>query len=152
MISDIITRFLKKWIASHDFPDGRKLRLWYKKHKGIELGKYTYGDFNTIASGTKIGSFCSIGPNVKIGQMNHPLEYVSTNPFLYYKSRGFLEEDKKIFQKTAPVIDDDVWIGANAIILPGVHIGKGAVIGAGAVVTKDVKPYACMGGGACKIT
>jgi maltose O-acetyltransferase len=49
------------------------------------------------------------------------------------------------------VIDDDVWIGARVIILPGVHIGTGAVIGAGAVVTKDVPAYAVVGGNPARV-
>lgn len=49
------------------------------------------------------------------------------------------------------IISDDVWIGARVTILPGVHIGKGAIIGAGAVVTKDVPEYAVVGGNPAKI-
>lgn len=49
------------------------------------------------------------------------------------------------------VIDDDVWIGTRSIILPGVHIEKGAIIGAGAVVTKDVPEYAVVGGNPAKV-
>lgn len=83
--------------------------------------------------------------------MNHPMEYVSTNPFLYYKNRGFVDVNKQIIKKQDVVIGDDVWIGSNALVLPGVKIGKGAVIGAGAVVTKDVPAYAIVGGVPAKI-
>ena len=59
------------------------LRQYYKKRFGVEVGKHSYGmDFSNIAQGTKIGAFCSIASGVKIGLMNHPMQYVSTNPFL----------------------------------------------------------------------
>ena len=64
--------------------------------------------------------------------------------FYIIKDRGFVKEDIQIPQKSTPIIDDDVWVGTNVVILPGVHIGQGAIIGAGAVVTKDVPPYACV--------
>ena len=124
-----------------------KVRKYIKKKYNVEIGKYTYGyDISSIEAGCKIGSFCSIAKGVKIGLMNHPLYYVSTNPFLYYASRGFINEDIAISQKEPAVIEDDVWIGTNAVILPGVVVHKGAVIGAGAIVTKDVSPYAIVGG------
>lgn len=53
--------------------------------------------------------------------------------------------------KSNPIIDDDVWIGRNAIILPVVHIGKGTIIGAGAVVTKDIPPYSVAVGVPAKV-
>lgn len=147
MIRIILQKIKRKWIVKHDHPDERRLRAWYKKYRDIEVGKYTYGLWGAdIAPKTKIGAFCSIAPNVKIGLMNHPMDYVSTHPFLYYKDRGFVDSNLQITQKSAPIIEDDVWIGTNAVILPGVRIGRGAVIAAGAVVSKDVEPYACMGG------
>ena len=110
------------------------------------MGKYSYGyDLQYIARGTQIGSFCSIAHGVSIGLMNHPTHFVSTHPFLYYRSRGFLNKNKNIEVKKT-IIDDDVWIGINAVIMPGVHVGQGAIIGAGAVVTKDVQPYSIVGG------
>jgi maltose O-acetyltransferase len=55
------------------------------------------------------------------------------------------------FYEEKPVVIDDVWIGGHVIILPGVHIGKGAIVGAGAVVTKDVPEYAIVGGSPAKV-
>ena len=119
MINWILRKVERRWIVRHDHPDERKLRAWYKKYNDIAIGKYTYGLWGAeIAPKTKIGAFCSIAPNVKIGLMNHPMEYVSTHPFLYYKDRGFVKEDIQIPQKSAPIIDDDVWIGTNVVILP----------------------------------
>lgn len=123
------------------------MRAFYAKKHNVMIGKYTYGyESSTIAAGTVIGSFCSIASGTKIGLMNHPLDFVSTHPFLYYKSRNFIENDKSIDQKPSPVIEDDVWIGSNVVILPGVTIHRGSVIAAGAVVTKDVPPYSIVGG------
>jgi acetyltransferase-like isoleucine patch superfamily enzyme len=118
------------------------------------------GDFTFIGSGTRIetntesiGKFCSIAPDVKIGVGPHPINYFSTSPVFYSKSRGYVKEDLfdeyKLMGYT--VIEHDVWIGANAVILAGVRVGTGSVIGSGAVVTKDVEPYAIAGGVPAKL-
>ncbi len=99
-----------------------------------EIGEYTYGHNVTIHH-AKIGKYCSIGPDVKIGLDEHPLDKISTHPKFY----------DKIPQKTA-IINDHVWIGTNCVILGGVTIGEHAVIAAGAVVTKDVAAYTIVGG------
>ena len=136
-----------KLISLTDDKAGSKMRKYYAKKRDVIIGKYTYGFLGCeIASGTVIGNFCSMASGVKIGVMNHPTNYVSSHPFLYYKSRGFIEEDKYIEQKRAPIVEDDVWIGSNAIILPGVTVHRGAVVAAGAVVTKDIPPFSVWGG------
>ena len=118
----------------------------------IEIGRYTYGAYRidgSIVVGTTIGSFCSIAPGVRLGGSNHPLSWVSTHPFLYCENRGFVPRDDPWFvqEANAPVlIADDVWIGVNALVVPGVAIGRGAVVAAGAVVTRDVAPYAIVAG------
>lgn len=123
-----------------------------KKYYNITIGKHSYGCFKvdgSIEPNTIIGSFCSIAPGVIIGGMNHPIHFISTHPFLYSKRYRFAEETNEKVLKDGTkqiIIEDDVWIGRNAIILPGVTIGKGAVIGAGSVVTKDVPPYCVVGG------
>lgn len=147
----MIRRFLEhcklSFIYRTDDKANTKLRSYYKKRYNVNIGKYTYGYcIEDIGSNSSIGSFCSIASGVKIGKMNHPIQYVSTNPFLYYKSRGFIADDINITIKTGAEIGDDVWIGNNAVILPGISVGRGAIIGAGAVVTKDVQAYAIMGG------
>lgn len=84
--------------------------------------------------------------------MDHPLSYLSTHPFLYYKNRGFIGKTLNKYENIPKVIiEDDVWIGCNAVIKQGVHIGKGAVIAAGAVVVKDVSPYTIVGGVPAKV-
>lgn len=77
--------------------------------------------------GISIGEHCFFGPDLAIYTALHPL---------------IAEERNKGLEKALPVvIEDDVWIGGRVTILPGVHIGKGAVIGAGSVVTKDIPPF-----------
>jgi virginiamycin A acetyltransferase len=99
-----------------------------------KIGFFTYGHNVNIHYAT-IGNYCSIGPDVKIGLEEHPLDRVSTHPKFY----GSIDQKKVI-------ICDHVWIGANSVILGGIVIGKHAVIGAGAVVTKDVEAYTIVGG------
>lgn len=149
MMKKRINRLLLAFYSRFDKPDRVKKHQFIKHAYGIDIGKYTYGyQLAHIAKGTKIGAFCSIASGVSIGLMNHPLDKVSTHPFLYYKSRGFVKENTDILQEPS-IIGDDVWIGTNAVIMPGVKVGQGAVVGAGAVVTKDVPPYAIVGGGTC---
>jgi acetyltransferase-like isoleucine patch superfamily enzyme len=108
------------------------------------IGAHTY-----IRSGChftafqEIGRFCSIGPSLRCGDPNHPLNLVSTHPFAY-QHRPPDDAVRKI--KDPPKIGHDVWIGSNVIILSGVNIATGAVIAAGAVVSKDIAPYEIVGG------
>ncbi|WP_182374926.1 CatB-related O-acetyltransferase [Pseudomonas putida] len=118
-----------------------------------ELGAYTYvGDGGLIGS-CKIGRFCSIAPGVKIALGEHPVTNVSTHPLFFASKNGFEVPDgigtpRNLTEKkySIAVIGNDVWIGANAVICRGVTIGDGAVVAAGAVVTKDVEPYSIVGG------
>jgi acetyltransferase-like isoleucine patch superfamily enzyme len=141
-------------IDNNSLDFSRKLMFDYLN---IKIGKYSYGCEKvdgSIAKHTIIGSFCSIANGVILGGMNHPLNYVTTHPILYYKNRGFINENLSDIEKLGTksiVIKDDVWIGQNAIVLPGVTIEKGAVIGAGAVVTKDIGPYSIAVGVPAKI-
>nr|WP_304401557.1 CatB-related O-acetyltransferase [uncultured Alistipes sp.] len=86
------------------------------------------------------GNYCSIASGVRIFRANHPSDRFTTHPLLYNPVMGFVDRDMLV--RPPLEIGHDVWIGANAIVLPGVsRIGDGAVIGAGSVVTKDVEPY-----------
>jgi acetyltransferase-like isoleucine patch superfamily enzyme len=110
----------------------------------------TYIAETTRIGFTHIGAFSSIGPDVLIGGLGqHPTEQLSTHP-AFYSARG---QSGKTFISTEntselprTVIGNDVWVGARSIILDGLHIGDGAIIAAGAVVTKSVPPYMIMGG------
>jgi acetyltransferase-like isoleucine patch superfamily enzyme len=113
---------------------------------GVNIGEYTYVNQGTIITSGIIGKYCSIGPNCQIGLENHALHLPSTSPYLYGKNNILGTEEKFKELYAPPVIENDVWIGGNAVILQGVKIGTGAVVAAGAVVTKDVEPYAIVGG------
>lgn len=114
-----------------------------------KVDKFTYLGINSNFSNTTIGSYCSIGPDVICGLGTHPINFVSTYPGFYSKKAsgshwfGTSHDFQEQFQT---VIGSDVWIGARAIIKGGINIGTGAIIGAGALVTKDVPPYAIVGG------
>lgn len=131
-----------------------------------EIGRYTYlGEYCKL-NNTKIGSFTSIGPNVKLAAGRHPLTMLSTSPYTYGKSdffevslansvlfddeQTFIDEDRRFYCS----IGNDVWIASNVTLVCGktsLHIGDGAVIKAGAVVVKDVPPYAIVAGVPAKI-
>lgn len=119
--------------------------------KNVSIGRYSYVSNNSkIYSNTSIGAFCSIGPNVIISPGEHSYNNLTTHPILYDKSwNNNITVSECINRKT--IIENDVWIGCNAIIKSGITIGTGAIIGAGAVVTKDVLPYSIVAGNPAKI-
>lgn len=138
------------------------------REPGISVGAYTiYNDFvndpldfekNNVLyrypiNGDRlvIGKFCSVACGAKFifTSANHTMDSLSTYPFPLF----FEEWDTPISEITAAwdnkgdiVVGSDVWIGYEAVILSGVHIGDGAIIGTRAVVTKDVEPYTIVGG------
>lgn len=115
-----------------------------------KIGRYTFIGINSYVdkSTASIGRFCSIAMGAKISLNNHPMEWVSTHPFLYNKKYGFVPSSVFVegVSDKKTTIGNDVWIGANVTILAGVKIGDGAVIGANALVTKDVEPYSVVNG------
>ena len=110
----------------------------YGKH--IEVGKNFFANYNcTIldVAKVKIGDNCQMAPNVAIYTAGHPLHPVSRNSSYEY--------GKEV------TIGDNVWIGGNAVICPGVHIGNNVVIGAGSVVTKDIPDWYVAAGNPCRL-
>lgn len=128
----------------------KKLKRWLRfLRTGVMIdeltspGRESYCGRYAQVVDSRIGSFCSIGPGCKIGLRTHNLESVSTHPFLDYARFAFIDtdhipEENEGKEKGQTVIGNDVYIGANAVIMRGVHIADGAVIGAGSIVTKDV--------------
>lgn len=113
------------------------------------LRDYVYIGPRSLVCRSDIGRFCSIGPDVKIGLGIHPLSFVSTFPAFFSTLKQCQESfvNKNKFRELGDVkIGNDVWIGANAIILDGITIGDGAVVAAGAVVVKDVEAFSVVGG------
>ncbi len=106
----------------------------------IEVGKNFFANYNcTIIDVAKvsIGDNCQMAPNVAIYTAGHPLHPVSRNSLYEYG--------------ISVTIGDNVWIGGNTIILPGVHIGSNTVIGAGSVVTKDIPDWVVAAGNPCRV-
>lgn len=117
----------------------------------VVVGDYSYfAGYNQVFY-ADIGKFCSVASYARINTTNHPTyDRIAQHHFTYRSKRfGFGEDDEKFFELRkgkSVTIGNDVWIGHNAIIMPGVRIGNGAVIGAGTIVTKDVEPYSIVAG------
>lgn len=106
----------------------------------IEVGESFFANYNcTIidVAKVKIGDNCQLAPNVSIYTAGHPVHPDSRNS-LYEYGIGV-------------TIGDNVWIGGNTVILPGVHIGSNTVIGAGSVVTKDIPDWVIAAGNPCRV-
>ena len=126
--------------------------------QNCEIGKMTYLGSNCKILYAKIGKFCSFANGVKIIFGAHPTNtWISTHPAFYsrsnccgvsYSSKNLFEEYKYIDEskKYMVAVGNDVWVGTDAKITGGVTVGDGAIILAGAVVTKDVAPYSIVGG------
>jgi maltose O-acetyltransferase len=106
----------------------------------VEIGNNSAIGHNARLGAVKIGDNVMMGPDVIIFSRNHVFE----NRMVPMNVQGGTEGNPVL-------IGDDVWIGARAIILPGVHIGKGAIVGAGAVVSKDVPEYAIVAGNPARV-
>ena len=116
-------------------------------NKNAEISRFvTIGNNSGIGSNSIIGRFTTIGDDVMMGP----------DCIIYTRNHNFdridIPMNKQGMQDFKPVvIGNDVWIGARVTILPGVHIGDGSIIGAGAIVTKDVPQYSIVGGNPAKI-
>jgi chloramphenicol O-acetyltransferase type B len=120
-----------------------------------EIKSYTYLGKNCLVQNTTIGKFCSIANEVVIGLGKHPTENFSTAPLFYKKANtlniDLIDQEPAFVEYENISIGHDVWIGLRATILDGVTIGHGAIIASNAVVSKDVPPYAIVGGIPAKI-
>lgn len=117
----------------------------------VTLGDYSYVVNDADIAYARIGRFTSIAAMTRINPGNHPMERASQSHFTYRASAYFDDaQDEAAFfdgrRAQGVTIGSDVWIGHGAIVLPGRSIGDGAVVAAGAVVTKDVPPYTIVGG------
>jgi phosphonate metabolism protein (transferase hexapeptide repeat family) len=116
-----------------------------------EVGDFTYVERHVEAIYTTIGNFCAIAADARLNALNHPMERISQHKITYRPNEYFVfakvdKDFREKRQKARVVIGHDVWIGHGAIILPGISIGHGAVVAAGAVVTRNVEPYAIVAG------
>lgn len=126
-------------------------RVLYSSER-LTIGRHTYGDpqvatFPGDSAHVRIGSFCSIGPEVILMDGgDHRVDWISTFPFRAALGLPGAYEDGHPRSRGDIEIGSDVWIGRGARIRSGVHVGNGAVIGAYSVVTRDVRPYAIVAG------
>jgi virginiamycin A acetyltransferase len=136
----------------------------------IEIGDFTYYDdpdgvqnfeknvlyhFPFVGDRLRIGKFCAIARGVKfiMNGANHQMDGISTYPFFIFGNgweRARPAEDELPY-KGDTVIGNDVWIGYDALIMPGVTIGDGAIIAARSVIAADVPPYAIVGGNPARV-
>jgi acetyltransferase-like isoleucine patch superfamily enzyme len=129
-----------------------ELRRHFKDKHNVEIGLYSYGCFDQwrIPPGTRIGRYCSFSRSARINQANHPMEAISTHPYLYERQWGLISKDRAVVHPM--VVEDDVWFGHSAVTTPNCRfIGRGAVIGAGSVVTRDVPRYAIVAGNPARL-
>lgn len=115
------------------------------------MGDYSYAMARSHIIYSTIGKFVNIASDVRLNPGNHPTEWVSQHHFQYRRQRyGFDTNDDDSFfawrRAQRVTIGHDVWLGHKAIVLPGTEVGNGAVVAAGAVVTKDVAPYSIVAG------
>lgn len=123
------------------------LRDHFRTRYGIDVGMHSYGCFDRwrMPGPLRIGRYCSIARTVRSVPANHPHSAITTHPILYERKFGMVDHD--MIHAEPLVIEDDVWIGQNAILLPGCkHVGRGAIIGAGAVVSRNVGAYEIVAG------
>jgi phosphonate metabolism protein (transferase hexapeptide repeat family) len=115
------------------------------------LGDYSYLGEDCDVADAAIGKFTAIANSVRIGAPNHPMGRASQHRFTYCPEYydATASRDRDFFAERRGdrvIVGNDVWIGHAAILLPGVTVGDGAVIAAGAVVSRDVAPYTIVGG------
>ena len=144
-------RFLGKFIMRRD----------------TRIGAFTEFGRDVEAQAAKIGRYCEIGPGSLLGATGHPTTWLSVSSFQYKKTTWGWHPAANATEVIDPVaggrqsfrtvggelavIGNDVWIGANVVVLRGVTIGDGAIVAANAVVTKDVPPYSIVGGIPAKV-
>ena len=145
-----LRKYVLKYIARMEGgqPYSATIRKIFQDYHRIEIGMYSYGgcfSIDNVPDGTIVGRYCSFASEFSILNGNHPAKFKSQHPFFYNPAFGYVKE--LLITRSKLVIENDVWIGHGAIILPAVtRIENGAIIGAGCVVTKNVPPYAIVAG------
>ena len=126
---------------------------YYHGHSFDDCARYLMPDRDDVDK-LIIGSFCSIGTGVSFimaGNQGHRHNWISSFPFFYMSEVEIFKDSVNGYESAGDtIVGNDVWIGAEAMIMGGVKIGDGAVIGSRALVTKDVAPYAIVGGNPAK--
>ena len=128
-----------------------RLKDYSELHSSV-LGEYSYVSQYSIVNKSKVGKFCSIANGCYIGLWEHNTA-VSTHSFYLFEHSGHFVDGYQAYDKDTieTLVGHDVWVGANAVIMKGVKISDGAIVGASAVVTKDVPPYAIVVGNPARV-
>jgi maltose O-acetyltransferase len=132
--------FLRKALKSLGTNIEIESNVFFGNGRDIEIGSHIQINEDCWIRNARIGNYVMIAPKVMILNFGH-ITTSTEVPMIF--------QGKRIYKQT--IIEDDVWIGARCIIMPGVRIGKGAIVAAGAIVTKDVEPYAVVGGNPAKV-
>lgn len=127
---------------------------YYHGHSFDDCARYLLPDRDDVDK-LIIGSYCSIGTGasfIMAGNQGHRYDWISSFPFYYMSEVEYFHKSVDAYQAAGDtIIGNDVWIGAEAMVMPGIEIGNGAVIGSRALVTKDVEPYTIVGGNPAKV-
>ncbi|TKB58605.1 type B chloramphenicol O-acetyltransferase [Ferrimonas aestuarii] len=135
-------------VGRHSYYSG-----YYHQHSFDDCARYLSPERDDVDK-LRIGSFCSIGSGavfMMAGNQGHRHDWAATFPFFYQDNPDFAGAKDGFKRAGDTVVGNDVWIGAEAMIMPGVRIGDGAIIASRALVTKDVKPYEVVGGNPAKL-
>jgi virginiamycin A acetyltransferase len=132
----------------------KTIRRIFSAYHGVDVGIYSgCGNFSPLIfrPGTTIGRYTTVNKTVRAYRSSHPTNTKSSHALFYNPAKGIVR-NLNLLKRGTLIIGNDVFIGNNAILLPSVtSVGDGAYIGAGAVVTKDVPPYAIVAGNPAKI-
>jgi len=147
-----LVSYMSFWSKDCTFHKTSEIRSFAILYNSI-IGRYSRINSNCKLVLTTVGNFTAIGKDAILGFGRHPLNYISTNSIFYKKNRMRNDWITPIdFKTNLPIhVGNDVWIGRDAKVMDGVTIGDGAVVAAGSIVTKDVPPYAIVGGVPAKI-
>lgn len=160
------------WQPGVEFPEGTLVEppsslKWVDAHIYLKISAFSYCVSGYLCN-VSMGRYCSIGESVQFGRGDHPTDWISSSPALflphmfevghefngheeYHKLRPDMGEFAPIPGTKTIEIGHDVWIGHGVFVRPGVTIGTGAIIAAHSVVTKDVPPYAVVGGNPARL-
>ena len=143
------------FVSANNRIDPRAVIYRMVKMKSSSIGRYSYVGNDTDVECADIGQFCSISDHCRIGMGGHTLSHISSCPLFTQRINGcqeqWVDQDIHAVEEKRAVLGNDVWGGSHVLINGGVTVGHGAVIGAGAVVVKDVPPYAIVGGVPAKV-
>lgn len=126
---------------------------YYHGHSFDDCARYLMPDRDDVDR-LVIGSFCAIGSGaafVMAGNQGHRNDWISTFPFFFMNEEPAFAGAESAYRPAGDtIVGNDVWIGSEAMIMPGIRIGHGAVVGSRALVTRDVEPYTIVGGNPAK--